>query len=192
MKNNKYRLLSQLFWTFFKISPITFGGGFAMMPLIKKEVVDRQNWIAEEEIIDAFALAQSTPGSVGVNSSAFIGYRIAGIQGALAATIGMMIPTFLIVILLSLLFLTVREHPAVEAAFKGIRPVVVALIAYAAILTFRSSITDKITSVILIGALLLLLVLHMHPVILVFAGLASGVIIHFARRTRKLDGEVKS
>lgn len=163
-----------------------------MMPMIKKAVVEQRKWLEKEEIIDAFALAQSAPGSVGVNSSAFIGYRIAGFKGALAATIGIMIPTFFIVIALSLLFFTVRDQPAVEAAFKGIRPVVVALIAYAAILTFRSSVPDKATLVLLLTALLLLIVLHIHPVLLVFAGLASGIVVHFVRRSKKRVEEAKS
>ncbi|MFS0575503.1 chromate transporter [Sporosarcina sp. 179-K 3D1 HS] len=192
MKKNNIRLLLHLFWAFFKISPITFGGGFAMMPIIKKEVVDRRKWLEEEEIIDAFALAQSAPGSVGVNSSAFIGYRIAGVKGALAATIGVMIPTFFIVIILSLLFLTVRDNQSAVAAFKGIRPAVVALITYAAILTFRSSVTDKMTLVFLTVALLLLIVLDIHPVLLVFFGLASGIVIYLVKKSKKVDGEEKA
>lgn len=177
MKEKSGYMLLQLFWTFMKISPVTFGGGFVMMPLMKKEVVEKKNWIKDEEIVDSFALAQSAPGSVAVNSAAFVGYRIAGVKGALAATIGMMIPTFLIVIILSLLFLTVRNNHYVEAAFKGIRPAVVALIVYAALTTVRSSITDKSTLTVMISALILLIFFHMHPVILIAAGIMSGIAI---------------
>lgn len=184
MKHEQHSLL-QLFWAFLKISPVTFGGGFVMMPLIKREVVDKKNWIKEEEIIDSFALAQSAPGSVGVNAAVFVGYRIAGIKGALTATLGMMIPTFLIVIMLSLLFLAVRDNQLVEAAFKGIRPAVVALIAYAAITTARSSIRDKTAFVILGVAVGFLVIFHMHPVLMIVAGMVSGMII------KKVKGSTK-
>ncbi|VEF49257.1 chromate transporter [Bacillus freudenreichii] len=177
MKDKNAYLLLQLFWTFMKISPVTFGGGFVMMPLMKKEVVEKKKWIKDEEIVDSFALAQSAPGSVAVNSAAFVGYRIAGVKGALAATIGMMIPTFFIVIILSLLFLTVRNNHFVEAAFKGIRPAVVALIVYAALTTVRSSITDKSTLTVMISAVILLIFFHMHPVLLIAAGILSGIAI---------------
>ncbi|GIN90486.1 chromate transporter [Siminovitchia terrae] len=185
MKANNKHLLLQLFWTFMKISPVTFGGGFVMMPLMKKEVVDKKKWIQDKEIIDSFALAQSAPGSVAVNSAAFVGYRISGVKGALAATIGMMIPTFLIVIILSLLFLTVRNSDYVEAAFKGIRPAVVALIVYAAITTVRSSIPDKSTLALMIIAVILLIFFHMHPVLLIAVGILSGIAIKKMKPSKK-------
>ena len=184
MENERYRLL-QLFWTFLKISPVTFGGGFVMMPLMKKEIVDKKSWIKEEEIIDSFALAQSAPGSVGVNAAVFVGYRIAGVKGALTATLGMMIPTFLIVIILSLLFIAVRDNHLVEAAFKGIRPAVVALIVYAAISTARSSIQDKTALVILGAAVGLLVIFHLHPVLMILAGIVSGIVIKKVKGSKK-------
>lgn len=192
MKENRTGTLLQICWTFMKISPVTFGGGFAMMPLMQKEIVDKRKWMSEEEIVDAFALGQSAPGSVGVNSSAFIGYRIAGLKGALAATVGMMTPTFFIVIVLSLLFLTVRDHDFVRAAFRGIRPAVVALIVYAAITAAKSSILDKSTFGLVVIALFLLIVFHAHPIVLIFAGMISGVAIHRVKRKRKNVSACKS
>ncbi len=183
-ENSKYLLL-QLFWAFMKISPVTFGGGFVMMPLMKKEVVDKKRWIQDKEIIDSFALAQSAPGSVAVNSAAIVGYRIAGVKGALTATIGMMIPTFFIVIILSLLFLTVRNNDYVEAAFKGIRPAVVALIVYAAISTVRSSISDKFTLALMLIAVILLIFFHLHPVLLIIAGILSGIANRKVKSSKK-------
>lgn len=177
MKRDTDRKLLQIYWTFMKISPVTFGGGFAMMPLMKKEVVEKRKWINDEEVIDAFALGQSAPGSVGVNSSAFIGYRVAGLKGALAATIGMMTPTFFIVIVLSLLFLTVRNNHIVEAAFQGIRPAVVALIVYAALTTAKSSILDKSTLALAAISVFLLVVFHAHPILLIFVGMSAGIVI---------------
>lgn len=148
-----------------------------MMPLMKKEVVEKKKWLKDEEIIDSFALAQSAPGSVAVNAAAFVGYRVGGVSGALLATFGMMIPTFIIVIILSLLFIAVRDNPHVEAAFMGIRPAVVALILYAAWGTVRSAITDTFTLALMIVALFLLAILHVHPVLMIVAGIVSGIVI---------------
>lgn len=185
MKEKKVHSLLQLFWTFMKISPVTFGGGFVMMPLMKKEVVDKKKWIKDEEIVDSIALAQAAPGSVAVNSAAFVGYRIGGVKGAIAATIGMMIPTFFIVIILSLLFLTVRNNHYAEEAFKGIRPAVVALIVYAAWTTGRSSISDKTTLTIMALAVILLIFFHMHPVLLITAGILSGISIKKLKSSKR-------
>lgn len=176
MEKIKQNILLQVFWTFFKISPVSFGGGFAMMPLMKDEIVNKKKWLNDDEMIDAFALAQSTPGAVGVNSAAFIGFRIAGFKGAVSATIGIILPTFFIVIALSSLFLFVQDNKVVEAAFKGIRPAVVALIAYAAVLTVRSSLRNKSSIILLIVALALMLFLQIHPIILLVSGILFGII----------------
>lgn len=176
MKKIKQNILFQVFWTFFKISPISFGGGFAMMPLMKDKIVTEKNWLNTDEMIDAFALAQSTPGAVGVNSAAFIGFRIAGFKGAISATLGMILPTFFIVIALSSLFLFVRDNKIIEGAFNGIRPAVVALIAYAAVLTARSSLPNKSSILLLVIALTLMIFLKIHPIILLVSGMLFGII----------------
>src|SRR5690554_6291650 len=117
MNTNKFdiRLLSQIFITFLKISPVTFGGGYAMIPLIEKEVVDKRGWMKTQEIADIFAVAESVPGAIAINSATFIGFRLAGILGAVVAMIGVLLPTFLIVMMLSIFFLQVQDHPKVEA-----------------------------------------------------------------------------
>src|SRR4051812_20212818 len=99
----QWKMLFQLFWTFFKIAPVTFGGGFAMIPLIEKEVVEKRKWLKSEDVTDVFALSQSVPGAVAINSATFIGQRIGGIKGAIAAMIGVSLPTFLIVLTLGIL-----------------------------------------------------------------------------------------
>lgn len=117
-----------LFWSFFKIGLFTFGGGYAMIPLIRREVIDRRGWIAEREFLDLLTLAQSAPGPISLNTSVFVGYKMRGYAGAVAAILGVVVPSFVIILLIALLFADIRTDPVVDAAFKGMRPAVVALI----------------------------------------------------------------
>ena len=114
---SEWKLLLQIFWTFFKISPVTFGGGFAMMPLIEKEVVEKKKWLKNEDVTDVFALSQSVPGAVAVNSATFIGHRIGGVKGAMAAMIGVSLPTFLIVLALGISYFFIQGHPKNRSGF---------------------------------------------------------------------------
>ena len=117
-----------LFWSFFKVGVFTFGGGYAMVPLIEKEVVDRRAWIDREEFLDLLTLAQTVPGPIALNTAVFIGYKSRGYAGAVATTLGIIVPSFVIILVIALLFADVRHNPVVDAAFKGMRPAVVALI----------------------------------------------------------------
>lgn len=175
----EWKVLFQLFWTFLKISPITFGGGFAMMPLIEKEVVEKRKWLKSEDITDVFALSQSVPGAVAINSATFIGHRIGGAKGAIAAMIGVSLPTFLIVLVLGVLYFFVQDNPKVEAAFISIRASIVAIIAYAAIKTARTAIVDKSTFGIMIVGIPSLF--FIHPVISIVAGAFAGMMIIFIK-----------
>lgn len=120
--------LFELFGSFFKIGLFTFGGGYAMIPLIRREVIDRKGWIAEAEFLDLLTLAQSAPGPISLNTSVFVGYKMAGFAGALASILGVVIPSFVIILLIAVVFTDFRHNPFVDAAFKGMRPAVVALI----------------------------------------------------------------
>ena len=119
----------QLFYTYLKIGTFTLGGGYAMLPLIQREVVDRKGWIDEQEFLNMIALAQAAPGLIAVNSAIFIGWRVGGWRGVCGAVLGAVVPSFLIILAIAMVFQDWKEFPAVEAAFKGIRPAVVALIA---------------------------------------------------------------
>ena len=123
------RLLLELFWSFFKIGAFTFGSGYAMIPMIEKEVVDRKKWFAKDDFYDHFVLAQSAPGPIALNTAVFVGYRIAGWPGALSAVLGTAVPPFAIILLIACFLTGFRDNPYVESAFKGIRPAVIALIA---------------------------------------------------------------
>lgn len=121
-------MLWQLFRTFFVIGGFTFGGGYAMLELIRQEIVDKQKWLKDEEFIDLFAVAQSLPGVFAVNISIFIGYRLQGTIGAIICGIGCTLPSFLIILLVAIYASHLKGNAVIEAVFKGIRPAVVALI----------------------------------------------------------------
>lgn len=119
----------KLFWTYIKIGTFTIGGGYAMLPLIEREVVDKHHWIDGQEFLDMIALAQAAPGLIAVNSAIFIGWKIYGWRGVVATVLGAVLPSFLIILLIAMVFRDIHEYPMVEAVFKGVRPAVVALIA---------------------------------------------------------------
>ncbi len=128
MSQPRTKLLWQLFFTFFTIGLFTFGGGYAMLPLIMREVVHHHHWMKEDEILEMTAIAESTPGPIAVNSATFVGQRMAGFSGALAATTGVVLPSFLIILLLSQVLDAFSHLPAVTYAFLGVRAGVLALI----------------------------------------------------------------
>lgn len=119
----------KLFWTYIKIGTFTIGGGYAMLPLIEREVVDKHHWIDAQEFLDMIALAQAAPGLIAVNSAIFIGWKIYGWRGIVATVLGAILPSFIIILLIAMVFRDIREYPVIEAVFKGVRPAVVALIA---------------------------------------------------------------
>lgn len=119
----------QSFKTFFKIGTFTLGGGYAMIPIIEAEVVDKYKWIEKEEFLDLIAIAQSCPGVFAINVSIFIGYKLRKLRGALCTCLGTALPSFLIILLIAMFFKRFEDNTTVEAIFRGIRPAVVALIA---------------------------------------------------------------
>ncbi len=171
----EWKKLLQIFWTFFKIGPVTFGGGFAMIPLIEKEVVDKKNWLKREDVTDVFVLAQSVPGAVAINSATFIGKRIGGTRGAIAAMLGVSLPTFLIVLTLGSLYSLFQSNPKVVAAFLSIRASIVALIVYAAIKTGKTAIVDKSTFALMVAGIPVLF--FIHPILAIVSGALAGIVI---------------
>ncbi|WP_227940342.1 chromate transporter [Alkalihalobacillus deserti] len=175
VKSLNIKLLAQLFLTFLKIGPVTFGGGYAMIPLIEKEVVEKRNWVKTKDVTDIFALAESVPGAIAINSATFIGYRVAGVAGAIVAMAGILLPTFFIVVLLSIFFLKVQDNPKVEAAFEAIRATIVALITYAAIKIGKTAVIDKTAIVLIAVTVAVMYFFHIHPVLLIMGGGLAGI-----------------
>ena len=173
----------QLFWTYLKIGTFTIGGGYAMLPLIQREVVDRKGWIDGEEFLNMIALAQAAPGLIAVNSAIFIGWRIGGWRGVCGAVLGAVLPSFLIILAIAMVFQDWKEIPAVEAAFKGIRPAVVALIAAPLVKLAKSAMkrTDRSSNriqnadrnalflLVSLAAALLIWLGHVNPVWVILA-----------------------
>lgn len=118
-----------LFWSFLKIGAFTFGGGYAMIPLIEREVISRKKWIEKDNFLELLTLAQTAPGPISLNTSVFVGYKVGGYAGAVAAVLGVVLPSFVIILLIAIYFSGLRENRYVNAAFMGMRPAVVALIA---------------------------------------------------------------
>ena len=159
----------QLFYTYLKIGTFTLGGGYAMLPLIQREVVDVRGWIDEEEFLNMIALAQAAPGLIAVNSGIFIGWRVGGWRGVCGAVLGAVLPSFLIILAIAMVFQDWKELPAVEAAFKGIRPAVVALIAAPLFKMAKSAKIGWLTALIPIAATLLIWLGHVNPVWVILA-----------------------
>ena len=166
----------QLFWTYLKIGTFTLGGGYAMLPLIQREVVDRKGWIDEEEFLNMIALAQAAPGLIAVNSAIFIGWRVGGWKGVCGAVLGAVLPSFLIILAIAMLFREWKELPAVEAAFKGIRPAVVALIAAPLFKMAKSAKISWLTALIPVIAALLIWLGHVNPVWVILATIVLTII----------------
>lgn len=125
---SKTRILWELFATFFKIGLFTFGGGYAMISIIQRETVEKLKWVTAEDIMNMIVIAESTPGVIAVNSATFVGYKVAGVRGGILATFGVVLPSFLIIILISLFYNQVKDNKFVAAAFRGIRCAVAVLI----------------------------------------------------------------
>jgi len=122
------RFYWDLFYTFFKIGALTLGGGYVMIPLIEKEVVDNRKWIQPEDFADMLALAQSAPGPIAINAAVFVGYQLKRLKGLLVAVSGVVIPAFVTILLVAVFFAGMKDYPVIERIFSGIRPAVVALI----------------------------------------------------------------
>lgn len=187
-KRTDLKHLFEIFITFFKIGSFTFGGGYAMIPLIEREVITNKGWIKnEEEIIDVFAVSESIPGAIAINSSTFVGYKIAGKKGAIAAMAGVILPSFTIITVIAAFFSKFQDNPAVKAAFMGIRSAVVALILMAAIKVGKTAIKDKFTAIISIMTLIVILVFDIHAIFAIIGGAFIGIIIYFTSPKKLAD-----
>ena len=170
--------MSNIYWesfkTFFKIGIFTLGGGYAMIPLIEEEVVNRHRWVEKEELLDLIAIAQSCPGVFAINIATFIGYKLRKTRGAVATTVGTALPSFLIILAIAIFFSAFKDNPVVAAMFRGIRPAVVALIA---VPMFRMAQQAKIgwsNAWIPIVSALLIWALGVSPIyIIIIAGIAG-------------------
>lgn len=172
-----------MFMTFFKIGAFTIGGGYAMIPIIQEEVVEKKSWIEEEEFLDIIAVAQGSPGPVAINTSIFVGYRLKGLRGAITCMLATALPSFLIILLIAMVFFQHRNNPVVEKVFFGIRPAVVALIGSAVYKMYRSSRIKGMRLLIAILSTAIIVFTNISPIYLILAG-GIGAILYYRNKER--------
>ncbi|MBR5097935.1 MAG: chromate transporter [Spirochaetales bacterium] len=176
-----------LFITFAKVGVMTFGGGYAMLPILEREVVKNHNWTTSEQMLDYYAIGQCTPGIIAVNVSTFIGYKTRGILGAIVATFGMVFPSLVIITALASVLKMFQDNVYVKKAFAGIRIAVCALMVTAVIGLVRKAVSNIPTAIVAVAALLLQMLLGVSPVIIVICTVAFGLIMYFSTVKRNAD-----
>lgn len=179
------RELLVIFWVFTKIGALTFGGGYSMLPMLRRECIDNKRWIDDKDLLDYYAIGQCTPGIIAVNTSILIGYRIKKTSGALAAALGVVFPSLAIILLIAAALSGFMDLPAVKHAFAGIRVVVAAMIIDAVIRQWKTAVKDKVGIVIFAAVLLVLLFTRISPIFIVFFAAASGIVTIFIRERRR-------
>ena len=175
----KLKICLTLFWVFFRIGAFTFGGGYAMIPLISEETVNKRKWISESDILDIIAIAESTPGPVAINSATFVGYRVAGFWGAFFSTLGVVLPSFIIVLLLCKVYEAWKNHPIFRGVMSGLKPAVIGLIGTAAVtLATPENFIDWKSYAICIVAFTALYFKKVGPFAIIGLGALAGLILY--------------
>ena len=186
--SDKKTSLIDLFISFAKCGVLTFGGGYAMLPILEREVVTRHNWATSEQMLDYYAIGQCTPGLIAVNVSTFIGYTTRGFLGAVVATLGMIFPSLVIITALASVLTALQSNIYVAKAFAGIRVAVCALMLSAVIKLARKAISNVPTAIIAVAALALEILLKVSPVIIVAsAGLCGVAAFMIEKRKNKQE-----
>lgn len=175
----------KLFTIFAKIGAFTIGGGVAMIPLIEREIVDKNKWLSDEEFMDMISIAQSVPGLIAVNVAIFIGHKLGGLKGSIIATVGSVLPPFIIILLVAAAFTSVRGNETVEAIFKGIRPAVVALIAAPVIRMAVKNRLNLITGGVAVITAVLIAFFHFSPIWIIVVAITAGLVKAYAWEGRK-------
>ena len=176
--------LFQIFLSFFRIGAFTFGGGYAMIPLIQHEAVEKRKWVTDEDILDIVAIAESTPGPIAINSATFVGYRAAGVLGSACATLGVVLPSFVVILILSFVLAQFQQVQAVQYAFNGIRVGVLALLVKALWTMYKKS-PKGWAAYVVMGAALILTAFFSINVIFVIIGCAVFGIVTSAIMGRR-------
>lgn len=177
-------MLLEMFFIFFKIGAFTFGGGYAMIPIIQKELVEKRKWIEEEDFLDALVVAQSSPGPVAVNISIYAGNKVAGKKGALVAVLGTILPSFLIILVVVKYLYEYRNHQIVDKAFKGITPTVVALIASAVYKLIKSSEFGIKGLVFSLMAFLIIAIFNVSAIYLIIGAAVISIVYNKVREDK--------
>ena len=169
--------LFSLFLTFIRVGGLTFGGGYAMMPLLQREVVEKKQWASMDEIMDWYAIGQCLPGLIMVNTSIFVGNKQKGVPGGIAAAVGSVFPSFVIISVIAALLQNFADQPIVIHAFAGIRVCVTVLIINAVVALWKKAIIDKVTMVIFLAVCALSYFTGVSPIILVVGSAIIGIVV---------------
>lgn len=172
------KTLFKMFLTFARIGGFTFGGGYAMLPMLQREVVEKYKWATSDELLDYYAIGQCTPGVIAVNAATFIGYKLKGIPGAIFATLGVVTPSVIIIGIIAAFISNFRDLEVVQWAFSGIRAAVVALILSAVIKIGKKSIVDIFTVLIFLLTAVLSFVIDISPVVFIVIAAVAGLVIN--------------
>ena len=179
-------LLLDLFCAFFRIGLFTFGGGYAMLPLLQREIVEKKKWATEEEMLDYFAVGQCTPGVIAVNTATFVGFKEKKLSGAIFATLGIVSPSLVIITVIAALLSNFAHIAAVQNAFAGIRVAVCVLILNSIVKLWKKSVVDKLTLGVFITVFLgSVLLSHVSPVVFIVAAAVLGIVVRVWLRTGK-------
>ncbi len=178
-------MLWEMFTIFFKIGAFTFGGGFAMIPIIQQEIVSRKKWVKDEEFIDIISIAQSSPGPIAVNTSIYVGYKIRGFPGAIIATLGTVLPSFIIILLIAKFFYQFKDNIIIEKIFLGIRPAVVALILSAIYSLIHKSHFEYIHLAIALATALIVAFFDVNPIYMIIFGVVLSITINKFRKNKE-------
>jgi len=182
------KLLS-IYWIFFKLGAVNFGGGYALLPLLQKEIVEKRGWATDEEMTDYYAIGQCTPGAIAINVSTFIGYKIKGVLGGIASTLGFISPAFFVIFIIATVLNNFAELEVVKSAFAAVRVCVFVLILSAIIKLSKKSVVDKITFGIALVVLLLAIFTDIPLFIYVILAGVTGLVVNLVKQNRKLKEE---
>ncbi len=174
---DKLRALFELFLSFARVGVLTFGGGYAMLPMLQREIVEKRGWATEEELTDYFAIGQCTPGVIAVNTATFVGQKLSGVSGGIVATLGVVFPSFVIITAIAALLNNFADLPAVKNAFAGIRVCVCVLILNAVVKLWKKTVVDLPTFLIFVLVFGLSLFFDISPVIFVAASGVAGAVL---------------
>lgn len=183
-KNRDKTTLWQLYFSFFKIGGLTFGGGLAMLPMLQREVIDKYRWVTEEQLLDIYAIGQCTPGIIAINTASMIGYRKRGVWGSIISTLGMVTPSLVLITLLASVLTHFEESILLQQAFGGIRVAVCALITQSVITLYKRSIVDFPTLILCLVTVAGTIFLQLSPILFVIVGILFGLVVQNLKRRK--------
>ena len=170
-------ILWQLFLAFARVGVLTFGGGYAMIPILEREIVDRQHWASSEELMDYYAVGQCTPGVIAVNTATFVGRKVGGFWGGIVASLGIVFPSLVIITAIAGVLTNFADIPAVKSAFAGIRVCVCVLIFNAVVKLWKAAVPDKPAMVLMLLVFILSVIFQPTPIVFVVFCAAAGILL---------------